>query len=580
MASSESAPTRPSPPLAATPLAGLLLLVLGAVAMGGALGNALVQDDIGVIASNPILHHWSGIWRSFAASYWPPADSGELYRPLSSAAYTVQWMLGGGAPLIFRIVSLALYATAILLVWRLLRELVSAPAAWIGAAIFAVHPVHVETVTMGVNQSELMVAILLTLALTIRIRANRAPTGTMRSGILIATIFTIAVLFKEHALVLPGMLLLADLLLDRDREALLERWRRWRWNYAALVVIAALFWTLRTSVLGSGAGTNTAEALVGSGILGRSFTMIGVPAEWLRLFLWPDHLQSDWNMLEWVPSKGWSLRETAGAMALLAFGAGFVLAVLRRPVAAVGLGMIAVALAPVANIAIPTGIIIAERTLFLASVGLAVLFADLADLLVPAEAPHTRRRRLAALSVLGILLALGVIRSAARMRDWKDRTTFVTSQYLDAPNSWHARLSFGMMTAERGDTARGRVEIRRAMDLRQDDILVFKRVADAIRLNEGKCRGAILIYHETLKVLPRRSDARGSLVACLTWDGRYAEALTEARLGVRSGLDTAYFSYAAAVADSAERAAAPAASVRLRSIGAAATVIGPRTPTP
>ena len=97
---------------------------------------------------------------------------------------------------------------------------------------------------------------------------------------------------------------------------------------------------------------------------------------------------------------------------------------------------------------------------------------------------------------------------------------------------------------------------------------------DRIRINRGECRGAVIAYQEMLRFTPRRSDARGSLVACLAFLGRYPEARIEAERGVASGLDTAYFGYVVRTADSADQAGAPPGSVRLKSAGGKATLIG------
>src|SRR5437868_5802988 len=148
------------------------LVVLACLTMGNVLPNLFARDDLGVLMATTLKTHWSGVFHAFSAAYWPPADSGELYRPLTIAWMTVQWQLGGGHPLLFRIVTLALYAGATLSVWALLRRIVHPAAAWMGAALFAVHPVHVEAVVESVSQSELIVASLLCWAVALHLDAN------------------------------------------------------------------------------------------------------------------------------------------------------------------------------------------------------------------------------------------------------------------------------------------------------------------------------------------------------------------------------------------------------------------------
>lgn len=553
---------------------GLLLVLLALLAMGWMLGNQFVQDDSGVMVGNPLLRNWSGVWEAFSASYWPPRDSHELYRPLSIAWYTVQWQLGGGAPLFFRLVSLALYAGVTLAVWRLLLLVAPPNAAWVAAALFAVHPVHTEALAIAVNQSELIVALCVTLAIHLRVTADRDPTTTRQHGALIWLLFVVAIFTKEHALVLIPLLWVADLALDPA--AWRTRLRQWGAHTLLLVITAAAFWAIRTRILGGGTGTQIAEALEGSGMLGRAYTMLGVPAEWLRLLVWPAHLQSDWNLLEWVPTATWSLRETAGAAALVAWGAGVAAAWRRRPVAAFGLLWIGAALAPVANILIPSGIILAERTLFLPSIGFVMVLADLAGWIETRPTPLGRWPRLAALLGVGLLLVMGATRSAMRMGDWENRPIFLMMQSVDAPLSWRVHLSLGFLNVDLERPDQARLEFRRALALRPDAPLVLKSVADRMRRDKGDCAGPVILYDELLKILPGRSDLRGSQVACLLYLGRYAEARAEAERGVARGLDADYFRYATGVADSAAAAGAPARTVRLKPVGRGATDVDTR----
>ncbi|HEX7917808.1 MAG TPA: hypothetical protein VF454_00315 [Gemmatimonadales bacterium] len=552
----------------------MILVLLALLAMGWMLGNQFVQDDAGVMVDNALLRHWSGVWEAFAASYWPPRDSHELYRPLSIAWYTIQWQLGGGAPVLFRVVSLALYAGVTLAVWRLLLLVTPPGAAWLGAALFAVHPVHTEALAIAVNQSELIVALCIAIALQLRIRADRDPARTRAHGALIWLLFVVAVFTKEHALVLIPLLWVADLALDPA--AWRTRLRQWGAHTLLLVVTAAVFWSIRTRILGGGTGTQIAEALEGSTMLGRAYTMLGVPAEWLRLLVWPAHLQSDWNLLEWVPTAGWSLRETAGAAALIAWGAGVLVAWNRRPVTAFGLLWLGGALAPVTNILIPSGILLAERTLFLPSIGFVLVVADLAGWIETRPTPLGRWPRLIAILGLGLLLVAGTARSAMRMGDWYNRPIFLAVQSVNSPLSWRVHLSLGFLYVDLGRTDQARLEFQRSLLLRADAPLALKGVADRMRRDKGDCAGPVLLYDELLKVLPGRSDIRGSQVACLLYMARYADARTEAERGIARGLDADYFQYVAGVADSAAAAGAPARTVRLKSVGHGATDVDTR----
>ena len=96
----------------------------------------------------------------FTSPFWPRPFSPDLYRPLTSLLLAVQYTIGVGDPLIFRVVSYVLYTAVSVNVYLLARRLVAEPFAFGAALLFAAHPVHVKAVALGVGQSELAVALI------------------------------------------------------------------------------------------------------------------------------------------------------------------------------------------------------------------------------------------------------------------------------------------------------------------------------------------------------------------------------------------------------------------------------------
>ncbi|HZH40174.1 MAG TPA: hypothetical protein VFD85_04150, partial [Gemmatimonadales bacterium] len=90
--------------------------LVAALVYAGVLRNGFAGDDGHIILGNALVHQWSGVWRAFGASYWPPAFGGLLYRPLTLATYAVDWQLGGGGPLWFHIVNVGWHVVASVLV--------------------------------------------------------------------------------------------------------------------------------------------------------------------------------------------------------------------------------------------------------------------------------------------------------------------------------------------------------------------------------------------------------------------------------------------------------------------------------
>lgn len=553
--------------------APLALVVLAVLTVGNVIPNLFIRDDIGIILGNPLIRSWSGMWHAFGAAYWPPANSGELYRPLTIAWVTLQWQLGGGHEFLFRLVTVALYAVTALAVWGLLRRLAPPAAAWAGAAIFAVHPVHVEAAVEAVSQSEMFVTALLCWAVALHIDANAGRGETRRVSSAESLLFAVALFVKENALVLPALLIAADLLVTTDGDGFRARWRRWRAHYGAMVVIAAVFWVTRGVVLGAASGTAPQEALTG-GLIGRTFTMAGVPAEWLRLFLWPAHLQDEWSLLEWTPTVAWSLRETLGVVALGSLALATVLAWRPRPHLAFALVWMAIALGPVANILIPTGVIIAERTLFLPSVGVAIAVAALIAPYARGFGQRSTPRERLGLALFAVVLALGMIRSALRCVDWRTPVIWAVRSLELAPISWRTHLTYATTLIAAGDTTDARDEVRASIRLRPDNPVVVKTIADNGRRTGGACASSVVIYEELLAVAPGRSDARASLVACYAVMGRYADAEKAAHAGLLLGLNADFYRVVEKRAEQSIRAHTPVGHWRVYFGNGSATDIG------
>jgi tetratricopeptide (TPR) repeat protein len=119
---------------------GLGVLLVGAIiaAYWGALHGAFLWDDDLHVTANPTIIGPLGlkeIWTTARANYFP----------LVLANFWLQHAAWGLNPLGYHIVTLACHALAALLLWRTLARL-QVPGAWWGAALWALHPVQVESV--------------------------------------------------------------------------------------------------------------------------------------------------------------------------------------------------------------------------------------------------------------------------------------------------------------------------------------------------------------------------------------------------------------------------------------------------
>jgi tetratricopeptide (TPR) repeat protein len=123
-----------------TPLAGLLLLTMVFVTFAPTLRNQYIWDDDAYVTKNLNLRTPAGLY-----STWFEPFSLPQYYPLVHTTFWLEYQSWQLDPLGYHIDNMLLHAVSVLLAWRVLLRL-GIPWAWLGAALFAVHPVTVESV--------------------------------------------------------------------------------------------------------------------------------------------------------------------------------------------------------------------------------------------------------------------------------------------------------------------------------------------------------------------------------------------------------------------------------------------------
>ena len=183
-------------------LAAIGLTLLVTIIYVPALSGDFVWDDV-IFAEEPVIHRWSGLWNI----WFSPADisSEGHYWPVVYTTFWLEHKLWGLAPLGYHVVNVLLHAANVVLLWRLLAKL-AVPGALAVAAVFAVHPLHVESVAWIIERKDLLSALFYLSAVLVWIRFTEAP----RPGryCLALGLFTLGLLSKSIVVTLPAALLI------------------------------------------------------------------------------------------------------------------------------------------------------------------------------------------------------------------------------------------------------------------------------------------------------------------------------------------------------------------------------------
>lgn len=508
----------------------LLIAFLAFAASISGVRNGFAYDDVRVIVEDSRLHQLSDAWHAFGQTYWLPKYGGSLFRPLTSFGFALQWALGHGSPLPFHVVSIGLYVAICVAVFRLAKQLFNENAAVIGAAIFAVHPLHVEAVANIVGQAELGAALFVVLGLSLYIGWWRAGALGYRRMAMICGLYACALMFKEHAVVMPALIVALELLPSKFEENRKLRLKRLWPLLTAMGLVGLAFIAVRAHIIGQlSGGGDQASVFVGQGFDARFLTMLRVVLEWIRLFVWPATLSADYSppristATEFDPVMVPAVAVILGACAIGVW-------LWRRiPAATFSFSWLAITLLIPSNLIVVTGFVLAERSLFLPSVGVSLLLGVGVAMMLRAASQSARQLAVAAVC---LVIVAGVARSSYRNPIWKSNETLFRQTVEDVPASWKAHVMLGELLVNQGK-GEGILEMTLAVRLSpKNDI--YARYLTAHRLDLAKQREAALpFYRQAIALAPANAGIRAEAAYCLVKTGRMTEALQIANDGLK-----------------------------------------------
>jgi tetratricopeptide (TPR) repeat protein len=453
-----------------------LVVVLAAATYANALGNGWAYDDVAVVRNNPVVTE--GQWASALGGPYrsDPSAAPALYRPTTTLALTAQWRLFGDRPLAFHAVNVALHVVVSLLVTLLLMALLPLPAAAAGGALFAVHPVHVEAVANVVGQAELLAAAAYLGAVLLYLCA-RDGTPAARALRLLGTLalYALALGAKEIAVTLPAALVLVELAIPRRSRAsppadahgrgplgVAGRARRALADefplHVALGALLLAYVGARWWILGSVRGDQIAPELVGLAAGERIPMALATWPTLIRLLVLPTSLAADWGPGVLAPPT--ADRVVLGVLLLIGLGIAALAAWGRAAWAALAAAWLLVTILPVSNLIVPAGVLLAERTLYLPSVAVALAAGGALALL------HDRAAlRGPAWVAAAVVVALLLVRSSLRNPSWMNSFTVMDTLARDYPDSWRARWSRAQGLIRVGELEQASRELEAALAL-------------------------------------------------------------------------------------------------------------------
>ena len=510
-AASASLPSAPEPRFARRE--ALAALALAALAVGcylPALSAGFVWDDR-IFARALAVRDWDGLWRI----WFSPSeieDEGH-YWPLVYTSFWLEHKLWGFAPAGYHAVNVLLHAANTVLVLRLAGRL-AVPGAWLVAAVFAVHPLHVESVAWIIERKDLLSGLFYLAAFLAWLRFADEPRAgrTGRHYVLALALFVAGMLCKSIVVTLPAAFLIV------------LWWKRGRVRGSDLSWVAPFF-VVGAAIAAADMSFYDAREPLSLGYTVVERLQIAARALWFYAgkLLWPGGLAviyPHWGTGAGDPVAWGYVLASAAAAAVLWFARG---RVGRGPLA--GVLYFAVTLSPVLGF-VDYGYMqfsfVADRHQYLAGMGLMAVLAGAASR-VADRLPAAAWRRCAAGAAAAVLTVLAVLtwRHAGIYRDGVTLFTHIVAHNPTARFA-HRNLGEALTVEDRWDEALAafRVAAGQAPDDDRDHSNVGGALVVLDRLDEAEER-----LRHALSLDPKSTYALQNMASLAVRRKRYGEAL-------------------------------------------------------
>jgi protein O-mannosyl-transferase len=515
-------------------VAAFLILAAVAATYAPALRDGFVWDDTALVLRDPLIRSWRLIPEGFNHFLFVDATSSDFYRPIQRLTYTLEYIGFGFRPMPYHLSSIICHAASAVTLFFFAQEFLLVYgvderkrrlAAFVGALVWAVHPVQSAAVIYISGRADPLAALFGFLGLYFLARSLRVNGGRKWALVIGAAIaFLLSALSKETGLIFPALAL--------PFFALRKNWRDFWKIVAVTAFVGAIYFSLRFGaehyrppVLSS-----PAPALVRPIITARAV------AEYTGLILFPLKLHMDRDV-ETHPTGYNEISLRGGAWRELQTLLGIVLiaaliywmwrARKRNPAAFAFLLFAVISYLPLSGI-VALNATVAEHWIYLPS---AFLFLAAAVELGTVRLPRSTITFAATLFVIWFLF-LGA-RTFIRTFDWKDERTLFERTIASGGDSARMLINLAGLELSEGKLQDAAVHLHAALQKKPDQPLaVINLAAVALKQNDFKLARQLLVRATQMPLVDAQAH---ELLAVLEHKEKGAVDLMRMRLAAHTG---------------------------------------------
>ncbi|MGA3327019.1 MAG: tetratricopeptide repeat protein [Terriglobia bacterium] len=539
-----------------------LLLLLAMLTYVNTLQNGFVYDDNNEVLTNPYIRSFSHVGDIFSTrilAHLGARGATNYYRPISILGFLICYKLFGLLPYGFHLANVLLNALIVCVLFGLTKRLFQDQwLAFTAAAIFALHPIHTESVAWvsGVTDLDLALFYLATFWFflasarpqrgaaakiagasgagpwpnAVRPYVQSARSEWMQLGMVGS--FILALLSKEQAVTLPLIAMIFEHFYRGDRAS--TTWRQKVSRYSSLWLLVVVYVLFRIRFFGAFAPVQLTRNVSWYQAILSAFPLAGL---YVWKMIWPVHL------IAYYPfHKSFTLldpRVWAGVAALGLCAVAFTALWKRHHLASFGFIWFFINIAPVLNSRWLGPNVFTERYLYLPSVGLCWVAAWGILEIWDGSTARPRAWGGAFGVLLGVLAILAFTRIVSRNGDWRDDETYYRVTLAAVPEAASLRLNLGAVYWNGMQPAAAEREWKKALEASPDSPQLLNNLG-LVYTGRKENDEAIEYFQRSMRLRPNYTDAHLNL-------GRVYEAIgktSEAELQLRAAVALAPLSVA------------------------------------
>lgn len=504
---------------------GFFIVVSSIAVYINSLGGDFIWDDIEQIVENPVIMDLSNVPYFFTSDLWRLIDNPTIgsyyYRPLFLLSLASDYSLWGLNPLGYHITNIMLHSLVSIMVYLIGRRLFrNNPAALVGSLIFAVHPVHVESVAWISGRTDPMAALFLLFSFHLYTLFKEDKNNILLFLSLAA--YFLSLLSKEMAITLPLLLAAYEFSFHEKQPG--ERRIKSMWAICLYILVSIAYLYIRATILGEAIGGASSSS---SPLYMRLYTSFGILLDYIRIVILPINLKVLYEIPLKVSFFDWNV--LLPLLLLVSLLITTCIAYKRERILFFTGIWFFITILPISNIVPLKPTMMAERYLYVPSIGICLL-AGLVSYKI-----YTKGHQISIYFTAFIVILISLLSSITfqRNRLWANETTYFTQSAKDAPDNAYAHHNLGDVYRKKGHMEKAIEEWRTAVRLYPLHAEANNSLAN-IALIQENYQEAVNRYRIALKGRPENSEAHYNLAMTLERLGNKEEAMFHYREFMRT----------------------------------------------